>query len=61
MSFEELKYLFKRDPLAIILPVAMVLWLVYCVFKLTYARSVLEAVRWGSFSIINAIMRRPKK
>ena len=61
MSFEELKYQFRRDPFSIILPVAMVLWSIYCVYKLSYARTVLEAVRWGSFSIINAIVRRPQK
>ncbi len=51
---------FKQNPLGFILPVAMVIWSIYSVYRLSYARTVLEAVKWGSFSIINAIGRSKK-
>lgn len=51
---------FKQNPLSFILPVASVLWSIYCVYRLANARSVLEAVKYGSFSIINAV-RSSKK
>lgn len=49
--------LFKQDPLKYILPVASVIWSVYCIYRLTYARTVIEAVKYGVFSILNAIAR----
>jgi hypothetical protein len=51
---------FKQNPLAVILPVASALWAIYTVYRLSYARTVLEAVKYGSFSIINAV-RSSKK
>lgn len=51
---------FKQDPIKYILPVASVVWSFYVVYRLAYARTVLEAVKYGVFSILNAIQRTRK-
>ncbi len=50
----------KQDPIKYIRPVVFVIWSVYCLYRLSYARTVLEAVKFGVFSIINAILRSRK-
>ncbi len=52
---------FKQNPLGFILPVASVLWTLYCGYRLAYARTVLDAVKYGSFAIINAVWRSKKR
>lgn len=59
-SIQHMIQLFKQDPLKYILPVASVIWGFYVVYRLAYARTVIEAVKYGAFSIISAIQRTRK-
>ena len=59
-SIRHLIQLFKEDPIRYILPVVSVIWGFYCVYRLAYARTVIETVKYGVFSILNAIQRSRK-
>lgn len=50
----------KRDPLKFILPVASWIWAIYCTYRLAYAITVLEAVKFGAFGIMAALGRSKK-
>ena len=51
---------FKQDPLSFIIPVLSVIGPIYFAYRLAYANTVLEAVKFGVWVITGAIWRSKK-